>query len=120
MLNSRHGDGNIKGCLSLPSALNNESAFIEGNVRETSLRDIWFRKGAFSYNRDFTPDQLGGFCATCDYAEICRGGCTWSCFAERGELVRDNPYCYYRQLKAAEQAGGTVEEAERTRLPVVD
>jgi radical SAM protein with 4Fe4S-binding SPASM domain len=120
-------NGNIKGCLSLPSILNDEDAFIEGNVRDTPLREIWFRKGAFKYNREFTLDQLGGFCRTCDYAEICRGGCTWSCYAEKG-FVRDNPYCYWRQLKlkeAAEAAGGEQKEAaeaaggeEKARLPL--
>jgi radical SAM protein with 4Fe4S-binding SPASM domain len=111
-------NGNIKGCLSLPSIMNEEDAFIEGNIRNASLREIWYRKGAFKYNREFTLDQLGGFCRTCDYAEICRGGCTWSCYAEKG-FVRDNPYCYWRQLKekeAAEQAGA----AEPVRLRVVD
>jgi radical SAM protein with 4Fe4S-binding SPASM domain len=111
-------NGNIKGCLSLPSVLNQEDAFIEGNIRNASLREIWYRKGAFKYNREFTLDQLGGFCRTCDYAEICRGGCTWSCYAETG-FVRDNPYCYWRQLKlkeAAEEAGAQ----EPVRLPVVD
>jgi len=113
-------NGNIKGCLSLPSAMNNESAFIEGNIRDEPLRDIWFRKGAFAYNRDFTPEQLGGFCATCDYAEICRGGCTWTCYAEKG-FVRDNPYCYWRQLKEKEarEAAGVEPEPEKTRLPVI-
>ena len=117
-------NGNIKGCLSLPSEMNNVDTFVEGNVRNSSLREIWFRKGGFAYNRDFTPDQLGGFCATCDYAEICRGGCTWTCFAEGG-MVRDNPYCYWRQFKeqeareAAGEAGGD-EEEDKVHLRVVE
>ncbi len=107
-------NGNIKGCLSLPSAMNDEDRFIEGNVREKSLRDIWFGEGAFAYNRQFDVEQLGGFCRTCDYNDICRGGCTWTCFAERGEMLRDNPYCYWRQLHEAE-----LEESGKARLPVV-
>ncbi|MBN2197069.1 MAG: radical SAM protein [Polyangiaceae bacterium] len=116
-------NGNIKGCLSLPSAMNGVDKFVEGNVRRNTLREIWFREGAFAYNRNFTIDQLGGFCRTCEYNDICRGGCTWSCFAETGELLRDNPYCYYRQLKELEEAGGKVEDivagVNRRRLPVV-
>jgi radical SAM protein with 4Fe4S-binding SPASM domain len=78
-------------------------AFVEGNVRQTPLREIWFRPGAFAYCREFTVDSLGGFCRTCDYNEVCRGGCTSTCFAEKG-FVRDNPYCYWRQLREAEPA----------------
>jgi radical SAM protein with 4Fe4S-binding SPASM domain len=96
-------NGNIKGCLSLPSSLNDEDRFNEGNVRQSSLKEIWERPGAFAYNREFTVDQLSGFCKTCEYAEVCRGGCTWTTFAETGSAVRDNPYCYWRQLKLAEQ-----------------
>ncbi len=98
-------NGNIKGCLSLPSAMNNENRFIEGNVRERSLTEIWKNKEGFAYNRQFTTELLGGFCRTCDYAEICRGGCTWTTFAEHG-TVRDNPYCYWRQLQQAEEQNG--------------
>ncbi len=89
-------NGNIKGCLSLPSELNGETAFVEGNIRQTPLKEIWNRKGAFSYTRDFKTEDLGGFCRTCDYAEVCRGGCTWAVYAKKG-FVRDNAYCYWRQ-----------------------
>ena len=47
--------GNIKGCLALPSGRNGTSAFDEGNVRLSSLADIWPRPGAFAYNREFHP-----------------------------------------------------------------
>ena len=40
--------------------------------------------------------QLNGFCRTCEYAEICRGGCSWTAFSHTGDRY-DNPYCYYRQ-----------------------
>jgi radical SAM protein with 4Fe4S-binding SPASM domain len=100
-------NGNIKGCLSLPSELNGVTSFVEGNIRTSPLKEIWYRKGAFAYNREFTTESLGGFCRTCDYNDICRGGCTWSCFAEK-EFVRDNPYCYWRQLheQRAQPDGG--------------
>ncbi len=94
-------NGNIKGCLSLPSSQEHVDAFVEGNIRGSSLRDVWSRPDAFAYNRQFTPDRLSGFCRTCDYAEVCRGGCTWINFAHTG-AGRDNPYCYWRQRKLAE------------------
>lgn len=108
-------NGNIKGCLSLPSSMNGVDRFVEGNVRQSSLRSIWNRPGAFAYNREFTTDLLGGLCLDCDYAEICRGGCTWTTFSEHGP-VRDNPYCYYRQKQLADARRGGVAR----RLPVVE
>jgi radical SAM protein with 4Fe4S-binding SPASM domain len=105
-------NGNVKGCLSLPSAMNGVDRFVEGNVRDGGLRAIWERDGAFAYNRRFTVEDLGGACRACEYAEICRGGCTWMTFASAG--VRDNAYCYLRQLRARD-AGG----AAHVRLPVV-
>jgi radical SAM protein with 4Fe4S-binding SPASM domain len=107
-------NGNIKGCLSLPSEKNGEPAFIEGNIRKQSLREIWTRPGAFAYSREFTVESLGGFCKTCEYAEVCRGGCTWSCYAGKG-FVRDNSYCYFRQLHEE----GMTEDERKVRLPVV-
>ena len=108
-------NGGIKGCLSLPSIMNGEDKFLEGNIREKPLKEIWFRQGAFSYNRDFTLDNLGGFCRTCDYAEVCRGGCTWGNVA-RDRFVRDNPYCYWRQSQAK---GDEVQAPAAKHLPIV-
>jgi len=89
-------NGNIKGCLSLPSARHGQDQFLEGNVREHSLRALWERPGAFGFNRDFTEAQLGGFCAKCRYRDICRGGCTWAAYSHTSSRF-DNPYCFYRQ-----------------------
>lgn len=118
-------NGNIKGCLSLPSAMNGVDAFVEGNIRQTPLRQIWARKGAFAYNRQFQVEQLSGFCRTCEYAEICRGGCAWTAFSYTGSRY-DNLYCYWRQLKeqVARQAqsfdtSDTEPKAVR-KLPVID
>lgn len=62
--------GNVKGC----EALYDES-FIEGNLRERSLYDIWNDPDAFSYNRKFTESDLSGKCKDCIYGIICAGGC---------------------------------------------
>lgn len=88
-------NGNIKGCLSLPSAKNDVFDFIEGNVRERTLADIWTDEDAFAYNRKFTVEQLTGFCRTCRYNDICRGGCSWTAFSHTGSRY-ENPFCYYR------------------------
>jgi radical SAM protein with 4Fe4S-binding SPASM domain len=62
--------GNVKGCGALYA-----DEFIEGNVRRTSLHDIWKSTNSFLYNRQFTPDKLSGKCRGCDVGEVCRGGC---------------------------------------------
>jgi radical SAM protein with 4Fe4S-binding SPASM domain len=88
-------NGNVKGCLALPSERHGTSEFIEGNVRAMRLADIWARPGGFAYNRAFEPRQLTGFCRTCPYAAICRGGCHWTALAHGGTLT-ENRFCYYR------------------------
>ena len=92
-------DGVIKGCPSLPTA-----AYRGGNIRERSLRDILSEAPELSINREGGTDAgeafLWGFCRTCDYASLCRGGCTWTAhvfFDRRG----NNPYCHHRSLTMA-------------------
>jgi radical SAM protein with 4Fe4S-binding SPASM domain len=86
--------GDVKGCLSLPSSVHGEHRFVEGNVREKSLREIWCRPDAFAYNRLFRVEQLGGFCRVCRFRDVCRGGCSWDAWARGGG---DNENCFYYQ-----------------------
>ena len=94
-------DGAIKGCPSLPTA-----AYTGGNIRERSLRDIVESTAELRFNLGAgTPEgtaHLWGFCKTCEFAELCRGGCTWTShvfFNRRG----NNPYCHHRALTLAQQ-----------------
>ncbi len=99
-------DGNIKGCLSLPSQRNFVDRFIEGNVRTRSLTEIWNDPEAFAYNRQFKVEDLIGFCRGCEYAELCRGGCSWAGFAH-AEGRNGSHFCYHRlqfQLQKALKA----------------
>ena len=89
-------NGNIKGCLSLPSAMHGRDRFLEGNLRERSMAEIWSDEDSFAFNRRFSTDQLTGFCGVCRYQDICRGGCAWTAFSHT-EGTLDNPYCFYRQ-----------------------
>lgn len=84
-------NGDIKGCLSMPSL----PEFIEGNVRKQSLKEIWERPGGFSYNRDFKTAMLEGDCIGCEYGHICRGGCKSTAYCFTGSFF-NNPYCFYR------------------------
>jgi len=86
-------DGSVKGCLSLQPRWGEADEFIEGNVRERSLREIWNAPNAFAYNRHFDLAQLRGACRHCTHASLCRGGARCVAHAVTGELFHD-PMCY--------------------------
>jgi radical SAM protein with 4Fe4S-binding SPASM domain len=89
-------NGNVKGCLSLPSSRHGEAGYLEGNLREHSLREIWSRPHAFAYNRLFAIGDLKGFCRVCRFGDICRGGCTWKRYS-LGDPSSGDIYCFYYQ-----------------------
>lgn len=80
-------DGRVKGCLSWPDSL------VEGDLRMDTFWDIWFRPGAFADTREFTRDDLGGECRTCEMGLQCGGGCSAKSLAATGRLHAD-PYCF--------------------------
>ena len=99
-------DGSVKGCLSIQPGNNPErDRFIEGNLREQSLAEIWNRPGAFAYSREWSLDDLSGFCRRCPFAERCRGGCRSSQVAFGGG--DGNPLCVYRALAERRAKSGT-------------
>ncbi|MBD3191091.1 MAG: radical SAM protein [Candidatus Heimdallarchaeota archaeon] len=85
--------GNVKGCESIYS-----DDFIEGNVREQSLIEIWNDEDNFAYNRKFHPDNLQGKCKGCEMGAICRGGCRGSNVFCTGNLF-ENYFCQYNATK---------------------
>ena len=96
-------NGNIKGCLSMQ-----DPEFVEGNIRDEPFEEIWCKEGNFSYTRDFKVDDLSGFCRECQYAELCRGGCSWTSILHgRGTGGRTNRYCLYRVYEEQGLIGGT-------------
>ncbi len=79
--------GNIKGCGALY-----DDTFIEGNLRDRTLTQIWRDKDKFTYNRAFAPGLLTGICRDCDVAAFCKGGCRASNFFTSGTLY-ENAFC---------------------------
>lgn len=79
--------GNVKGCGALYS-----DDFIEGNLRRTSLSDIWNSGKTFAYNRRFTTALLSGGCRDCEMGELCRGGCRASNYFSNHTLY-SNEFC---------------------------
>ena len=88
-------DGAVKGCPSLPTA-----AYVGGTLAETPLREIWADAPALQVRRGEIP--LWGRCAGCAYADVCRGGCTFTAHAFFGR-PGNNPYCHYRALELRRQ-----------------
>lgn len=90
-------DGTIKACPSLPTG-----PYDVGNVRDSDLRSVWRESKELSFTRESRVDELWGFCAGCDFKEICQGGCsfmTHTTFGRRG----NNPFCYHRVTQLQKQ-----------------
>lgn len=86
-------DGGIKGCLSMQ-----DKKYIEGNIREQSLKEIWENPENFGYNRRFKMSDLHGICKDCKYGGICRGGCSEKAESYTGKL-HSQPFCLYDMEK---------------------
>ena len=86
-------DGTVKGCPSLAT-----TGFAGGNVRDLRLEEIWANSPAIHFGRMRSVDDLWGFCRTCYYADVCRGGCTWTSHSLLGR-PGNNPYCHFRVLE---------------------
>ncbi len=86
-------DGKIKGCLSMPEE------FVEGNLRDSSLIELWNNPEGFAYNRKFTRETASGACYECKYLPLCRGGCATTSYSATGERA-NNPFCIYQIEKA--------------------
>lgn len=82
-------DGAVKGCETLTDD------YIEGNVRDRSIIDIWNDPNAFSYNRKFKKEQIGENCRSCQYCELCKGGCMCRSITMTNQPHND-PHCLYK------------------------
>lgn len=82
-------NGNIKGCLSLP-----DSGFIEGNIKQRSLTEIWNDNNSFDFTRRFQISELKNQCNECKYGRTCKGGCT-TVSSSLTNLPHCDPYCLY-------------------------
>lgn len=91
-------NGNIKGCSSLPSEV-----YVGGNIRNSTLKQIMQTEALTLNMHGGTPkgiEHLWGHCKSCEWAELCRGGCMWTAhvfFNRPG----NNPHCHSRALRLA-------------------
>jgi AdoMet-dependent heme synthase len=100
-------NGDVTPCPYLPIKL--------GNVRDKSLKEIWFNSPIFKALRE--PNSLKGKCGTCEYRTLC-GGCRARAYGlssdfidycgdlhEPAELkndyLREDPWCVYQPKTSA-------------------
>ena len=81
-------NGDLLGCLSLGDE------FVEANLRQRPLRELWRDRDSFARLRR-RGERLGGACQSCPEAARCRAGCTAMAFSATGDIA-DNPYCLRR------------------------
>jgi radical SAM protein with 4Fe4S-binding SPASM domain len=103
-------DGTVKACPSLPTA-----PYVGGNVRNSALAEIWTDGEAMRFSREWSADELWGFCKTCYYAENCHGGCSWTAHCTLGRRG-NNPFCYHR-VKTLEKRGIRERLVQREKAP---
>ena len=83
-------NGDVLSCLSLGSE------YVEANVRNRSLVDIWRDPDMFHAFRNKETKLTGG-CAKCPKAAECRAGCSAAALSTTGKLT-DNLFCV-RQIE---------------------
>jgi radical SAM protein with 4Fe4S-binding SPASM domain len=77
--------GDVTPCLNLPGR------FVAGNVRTTSILDLWRSGASFEHLRTLEPQAD---CASCEHYEMCRGGCRIRAIHQSGEDNAPDSWCY--------------------------
>lgn len=102
-------NGDILGCTSI-----RDRSYIEGNIRDRSLRDIWEDENSFTWRRTIKKEQLEGECKTCIYGSKCLGGCPNTRLTMNGSIYSENKYCAYNlKLKEMKEKQENVTEVEK-------
>jgi radical SAM protein with 4Fe4S-binding SPASM domain len=83
-------NGDILGCTSI-----RDKKYIEGNIREKRLADIWNNPEGFAWRRKMTKKDLHGDCLICIYGSKCLGGCPNTRLTMNSEINSENLYCSY-------------------------
>ena len=79
--------GCVRGCESMY-----DDRFVEGDLRHSTLKEIWESPDSFTYNRKFNAEMLTGKCAQCTYGKYCGGGCRSYNYFTSGKLY-ESMYC---------------------------
>ena len=91
-------DGTIKANPGFPTV-----DYAAGNIREKPLSEILADPlMTFNFSSEHDTEHLWGFCRSCDFAEACRGGDSWTAHALLGRRG-NNPICHHRALELAKR-----------------
>jgi len=85
-------DGNV-----YPCAFMQEQTFLAGNVRTSSLKNIWDHAPVFFQLRNLNVES----CQTCCRFEVCRGGCPAVAFHTYHDIAMPDPECLVNLKSAA-------------------
>lgn len=86
-------NGDIVGCTSI-----RDRNFVEGNIKNKSLKEIWENSNSFSWRRNFNYQNLGPKCSNCKHNKECLGGCFNTRFTLNHSFNSDNNYCMINNL----------------------
>lgn len=86
-------DGDIVGCTSI-----RDKKYVEGNIKNQTLREIWENPNSFTWRRNFKPQDLSGNCKKCEHASECLGGCFNTRFTMNNSFCSENKYCTYNLM----------------------
>lgn len=101
-------NGDILGCTSI-----RDQEFIEGNIRQRTLREIWEDENNFLWRREMTKEKLSGACRNCTYGSKCLGGCPNTRLTMNGDIYSENQYCaYHLSLKQMEDKYAVCEDRD--------
>jgi radical SAM protein with 4Fe4S-binding SPASM domain len=91
-------NGDIVACTSI-----RDKRFVEGNVREKSIKEIWTNPEGFKWSKEMAKSKLKGFCSKCAYGDVCLGGCTNTRLCMEKDMYGENRYCSYSVAVKKEQ-----------------
>jgi radical SAM protein with 4Fe4S-binding SPASM domain len=101
-------NGEILGCTSIRNR-----EYIEGNIRDRPLREIWESGRSFRWRREMAKEKLSGHCGICKYGSKCLGGCPNTRLTMNGDIYGENQYCSYNAaLKNSEKEIKKITNAE--------
>jgi mycofactocin biosynthetic radical S-adenosylmethionine protein MftC len=79
-----------------PCAFLQEPEFLAGNIRETSLKEVWRHSHIFRRLRGLVVRS----CEACYRFESCRGGCPAMAYYTHGDPAQPDPECLAHCISA--------------------
>lgn len=82
------------GIVGICSKFDGNPEFDLGDVREQSLKQIWYGKRAENFRkRCIDPVQVGSRCSSCSKLQNCMTGCFFDSYIATGKYLAPPPYC---------------------------